>query len=103
MKKVIEQAKCVANTDTTVLIQGESGVGKEVIANAIHQSSQRSKVPFVAVNCGAIPLSLIESELFGHEKGSFTDAKETKIGKFEQAKGGTLFLDELGDCPWMHR
>ena len=99
MKKVIEQAKCVANTDTTVLIQGESGVGKEVIANAIHQSSQRSKGPFVAVNCGAIPLSLIESELFGHEKGSFTDAKETKIGKFEQAKGGTLFLDELGELP----
>lgn len=99
MKKVIEQAKCVANTDTTVLIQGESGVGKEVIANAIHQSSQRNKGPFVAVNCGAIPLSLIESELFGHEKGSFTDAKETKIGKFEQAKGGTLFLDELGELP----
>jgi DNA-binding NtrC family response regulator len=99
MKKVIEQAKCVADTDTTVLIQGESGVGKEVIANAIHQSSLRNEGPFVAVNCGAIPLSLIESELFGHEKGSFTDAKERKIGKFEQAKGGTLFLDELGELP----
>ncbi len=99
MKKVVEQAKCVADTDTTVLIQGESGVGKEVIANAIHQSSRRVKGPFVAVNCGAIPLSLIESELFGHEKGSFTDAKETKPGKFEQANGGTLFLDELGDLP----
>jgi len=99
MKKVIEQAKCVADTDTTVLIQGESGVGKEVIANAIHQASRRKDGPFVAVNCGAIPLGLIESELFGHEKGSFTDAKETKPGKFEQANGGTLFLDELGELP----
>jgi DNA-binding NtrC family response regulator len=99
MKKVIAQARCVADTDTTVLIQGESGVGKEVIANAIHQSSQRNKGPFIAVNCGAIPQGLIESELFGHEKGSFTDAKETKTGKFEQAKGGTLFLDELGELP----
>jgi DNA-binding NtrC family response regulator len=99
MKKVIEQAKCVADTDTTVLIQGESGVGKEIIANAIHQTSRRKEGPFVVVNCGAIPLSLIESELFGHEKGSFTDAKETKPGKFEQANGGTLFLDELGELP----
>jgi DNA-binding NtrC family response regulator len=99
MKRVIEQAKCVAETDTTVLIQGESGVGKEVIAHAIHQTSRRKEGPFVAVNCGAIPLSLIESELFGHEKGSFTDAKETKPGKFEQASGGTLFLDELGELP----
>lgn len=99
MKKVINQAKCVAETDTTVLIQGESGVGKEVIAHAIHQTSRRKGGPFVAVNCGAIPLSLIESELFGHEKGSFTDAKETKPGKFEQANGGTLFLDELGELP----
>jgi len=99
MKKVIEQAKCVADTDTTVLIQGESGVGKEVIANAIHQASRRKDGPFVAVNCGAIPLGLIESELFGHEKGSFTDAKDTKPGKFEQANGGTLFLDELGELP----
>ena len=99
MKKVIEQAKCVADTDTTVLIQGESGVGKEVIANAIHQASRRKDGPFVALNCGAIPLGLIESELFGHEKGSFTDAKDTKPGKFEQANGGTLFLDELGELP----
>jgi DNA-binding NtrC family response regulator len=99
MKKVIEQAKAVADTDTTVLIQGESGVGKEIIANAIHQTSRRKKGPFVAVNCGAIPLGLIESELFGHEKGSFTDAKETKPGRFEQANGGTLFLDELGELP----
>jgi DNA-binding NtrC family response regulator len=99
MKKVIEQARCVADTDTTVLIQGESGVGKEIIANAIHQTSRRKEGPFVALNCGAIPITLIESELFGHEKGSFTDAKETKTGKFEQAKGGTLFLDELGELP----
>lgn len=99
MKKVIEQARCVTDTDTTVLIQGESGVGKEVIANAIHQTSRRKEGPFIAVNCGAIPINLIESELFGHEKGSFTDAKETKTGKFEQANGGTLFLDELGELP----
>jgi len=99
MKKVIEQAKCVADTDTTVLIQGESGVGKEIIANAIHQTSRRKDGPFITVNCGAIPFSLIESELFGHEKGAFTDAKETKPGKFEQADGGTLFLDELGELP----
>ena len=99
MKKVIEQAKSVANTDTTVLIQGESGVGKEIVANAIHQTSRRKEGPFVVVNCGAIPLSLIESELFGHEKGAFTDAKETKPGKFEQASGGTLFLDEIGELP----
>ena len=99
MKKVIEQAKCAADTDTTVLIQGESGVGKEIIANAIHQTSRRKDGPFITVNCGAIPFSLIESELFGHEKGAFTDAKETKPGKFEQADGGTLFLDELGELP----
>jgi DNA-binding NtrC family response regulator len=99
MKKVIEQAKCVADTDISVLIQGESGVGKEIIANAIHQASPRKNGSFIAVNCGAIRLSLIESELFGHEKGSFTDAKESKPGKFEQANGGTLFLDELGDLP----
>jgi len=99
MKKVVEQARCVADTDTAVLIQGESGVGKEIIANAIHATSRRKDGPFVAVNCGAIPLSLIESELFGYEKGAFTDARETKPGKFEQASGGTLFLDELGELP----
>jgi DNA-binding NtrC family response regulator len=99
MKRVVEQARCVAVTDTAVLIQGESGVGKEIIANAIHQTSRRKEGPFIAVNCGAIPINLIESELFGHEKGAFTDAKEAKPGKFEQASGGTLFLDELGELP----
>jgi DNA-binding NtrC family response regulator len=99
MKKVIEQAKCVVNTDASVLIQGESGTGKEVIANAIHMASHRKDAPIVTVNCGAIPFSLIESELFGHEKGAFTDARESKPGKFEQANNGTLFLDELGELP----
>jgi DNA-binding NtrC family response regulator len=99
MKKVISQAQCVADTDTSVLIQGESGVGKEVIANAIHKASRRKDAPMVVINCGAIPSTLIESELFGHEKGAFTDAKESKPGKFEQADGGTLFLDELGELP----
>jgi transcriptional regulator with PAS, ATPase and Fis domain len=99
MKKAIAQAQCVANTDTSVLIQGESGVGKELIANAIHMGSRRKDAPMVAINCGAIPSTLIESELFGHEKGAFTDAKEAKPGKFEQADSGTLFLDELGELP----
>jgi DNA-binding NtrC family response regulator len=99
MKKAIAQAQCVANTDTSVLIQGESGVGKELVANAIHMASTRKDAPMVAINCGAIPSTLIESELFGHEKGAFTDAKEAKPGKFEQADGGTLFLDELGELP----
>ena len=99
MKKVIIQAQCVADTNTSVLIQGESGVGKEVIANAIHKASRRKDSPMVAINCGAIPPNLIESELFGHEKGAFTDAKECKPGKFEQANGGTFFLDELGELP----
>ena len=99
MKKVITQAQCVADTNTSVLIQGESGVGKEVVANAIHKASKRKDSPMVAINCGAIPPNLIESELFGHEKGAFTDAKESKPGKFEQANGGTLFLDELGELP----
>jgi transcriptional regulator with PAS, ATPase and Fis domain len=95
MQEVFEQVKIVAPTNLTVLIQGESGTGKEVIANMIHRTSERSKGPFVAVDCGAIPESLIESELFGHEKGAFTDAKTQREGKFEQAKGGTIFLDEI--------
>ncbi|MCI0448320.1 MAG: sigma-54 dependent transcriptional regulator [Chlorobi bacterium] len=95
IKEVFEQVKIVTPTALTVLIQGESGTGKEVIANFIHRLSDRNKKPFIAVDCGAIPESLIESELFGHEKGAFTDAKTQKIGKFEQANEGTLFLDEI--------
>jgi two-component system nitrogen regulation response regulator GlnG len=87
----------VAPQDVTVLIRGESGTGKELIARAIYQYSQRSKAPFLAVNCAAIPDSLLESELFGHEKGSFTGADRQRIGKFEQCSGGTIFLDEVGD------
>ncbi len=99
MKRVIDQAKCVVDTDATVMLQGESGTGKEILAMAIHMAGKRKNFPMVMVNCGALPLSLIESELFGHEKGAFTDARESKPGKFEQANGGTLFLDELGELP----
>ena len=99
MKQVIDRVKCVCETDATVLLLGESGVGKEVIANAIHYNSQRKDKPLIAVNCGAIPSHLIESELFGYEKGAFTDAKETKPGKFEQANDGTIFLDEIAELP----
>src|SRR5439155_3443513 len=82
-----------------VLIEGESGVGKELIARAIHGSGERRSKPFVAVNCGAIPESLVESVLFGHEKGAFTGAAERHVGKFVEASGGTLFLDEIGELP----
>ncbi|HMQ79515.1 MAG TPA: sigma-54 dependent transcriptional regulator [Ignavibacteria bacterium] len=95
MKEVFDQVKIVAPTNLTVLIQGESGTGKEVIANMIHRASERAEKPFIAVDCGAIPESLIESELFGHEKGAFTDAKSQREGKFEQGNGGTIFLDEI--------
>ena len=94
LRRMIEQ---VAGFDTTVLITGESGTGKEVVARAVHEASSRRDKPFVAVNCGAIPSELLESELFGHEKGAFTGAITTRKGRFEMADGGTLFLDEIGD------
>ena len=95
MKKVFEKVNIVAPTNLSVLIEGESGTGKEVIACMIHNASDRKDNNFIAVDCGAIPESLIESELFGHEKGAFTDAKNAKEGKFELANGGTIFLDEI--------
>jgi DNA-binding NtrC family response regulator len=97
MLEVYKAIGRVAPQDVTVLIRGESGTGKELIARAIYQHSQRSRAPFLAVNCAAIPDALLESELFGHEKGSFTGADRQRIGKFEQCSGGTIFLDEVGD------
>ncbi|QDU82185.1 Transcriptional regulatory protein ZraR [Polystyrenella longa] len=99
MQEVFQQVRQVADTDATVLIQGESGTGKELIARALHDLSSRSARPFVAVNLGALPESLLESELFGHEKGSFTGASRKKPGCFEQSRGGTLFLDEVTEIP----
>ena len=99
LKQVMTQVRRVAETNATVLIHGESGTGKALIARAVHDNSLRSQGPFVAINCGAIPLTLMESELFGHERGAFTDAKEAKAGTFERADGGTLFLDEVGELP----
>jgi sigma-54 specific flagellar transcriptional regulator A len=90
----------VAPTDATVLLQGESGTGKEVIARLVHDCSERADGPFIPVNCGAIPADLLESELFGHEKGAFTGAVAARKGRFEMADGGTLFLDEIGDMPY---
>ena len=98
-KKVLQQIDQVAETSATVLILGETGTGKELVARAIHQSSERSNLPMVKVNCGALPENLIESELFGHEKGAFTGAIQRKIGKFERANKGTIFLDEIGELP----
>jgi transcriptional regulator with GAF, ATPase, and Fis domain len=97
IKKIKDTIEKVAPTDARVLITGENGVGKELVARWLHEKSNRSNGPMVEVNCAAIPGELIESELFGHEKGSFTSAIKQRIGKFEQASGGTLFLDEIGD------
>jgi len=99
MQAMFRTLRQVAPTDVTVLITGESGTGKELVARAIHQNSRRRKAPFIALNCAALPESLLESELFGHEKGSFTGAMARKIGHIENAQGGTLFLDEVGDMP----
>lgn len=99
LKQVMQQVQSIAKINTTVLMLGETGCGKEVIANAIHELSDRSDKPFIKVNCGAIPDTLIDSELFGYEKGAFTGAESRKIGYFEQANGGTIFLDEIGELP----
>jgi formate hydrogenlyase transcriptional activator len=99
LESVLEQVEQVAPTDSTVLIQGETGTGKELIARAIHNLSARCGRPFIKLNCAAIPFDLLESELFGHEKGAFTGAIAQKIGRFELADKGTLFLDEVGDIP----
>lgn len=97
MRKVFKLIERVADSDSTVLINGETGTGKGLVAKSIHQRSYRRKKPFVAINCGAIPENLLESELFGHVKGAFTGATAAKQGKFEAANGGTIFLDEIGD------
>jgi two-component system nitrogen regulation response regulator GlnG len=99
MQEVYKTIGRIAGTDVTVLLRGESGTGKELVARAIHHYSRRSGRPFVAVSCAAIPGTLLESEMFGHERGAFTDAKERKLGRFELAHGGTLYLDEIGDMP----
>jgi len=99
LEAVLEQVERVAPTDSTVIIQGETGTGKELIAHAIHSLSSRCGRPFVRLNCAAIPMDLLESELFGHEKGAFTGAIAQKVGRFELADKGTLFLDEVGDIP----
>ena len=97
LKEVIDRVKLVAPSRATILIEGESGTGKELIAQAIHQASPRARAPFIAVHCASLSESLLESEIFGHERGSFTGATERRIGRFEAADGGTLFLDEIGE------
>jgi formate hydrogenlyase transcriptional activator len=97
LQSVLEEVELVGPTDSTVLIVGETGTGKELIARAIHNASSRCAGPFVRLNCAAIPFDLLESELFGHEKGAFTGAITQRVGRFEAAHGGTLFLDEVGD------
>src|SRR5258707_10721999 len=99
LESVLEQVEQVAPTDSTVLIEGETGTGKELIAHAVHNASERCGRAFIKLNCAAIPLDLLESELFGHENGAFTGAIAQKIGRFEMADKGTLFLDEVGDIP----
>jgi len=99
LRRVLQKVHQVAATDSTVLLLGETGVGKELVANAIHRDSHRKDGPFIKLNCGAIPDSLIDSELFGHEKGAFTGALQRKPGRFERAHGGTIFLDEVGELP----
>jgi two-component system, NtrC family, nitrogen regulation response regulator NtrX len=99
MKKLMTQLERVAASETRICILGETGTGKELVARTLHERSQRSAGPFITLNCAAVPAELIESELFGHEKGSFTGAAGRHIGKFEQANGGTIFLDEIGDMP----
>jgi DNA-binding NtrC family response regulator len=97
LKEVIDKMRLVAPSRATILIEGESGTGKELIAQAVHQTSPRARAPFIAVHCAALSENLLESELFGHERGSFTGATERRIGRFESAAGGTLFLDEIGE------
>jgi len=99
LKYVLYRIQQVASTDVSVLIYGETGTGKELVARAIHKNSKRSKKPFIKINCASIPENLIESELFGHEKGAFTSAFEKRIGRFELANGGSIFLDEIGELP----
>ncbi len=99
MQRVYHAARLVARRDTTVLIQGESGTGKDLLARAIHGASSREKQPFIVINCAAIPDSLLEAELFGHTKGAFTGATQSRLGRVHAAHGGTLFLDEIGDMP----
>jgi len=100
LRAVLDQVRTVAPAGSTVLIEGETGTGKELIAQAVHMNSQRRSRPFVKLNCAAIPLDLLESELFGHERGAFTGAVTQRVGRFEAANGGTLFLDEIGDIPF---
>ena len=100
MHRLLDEARLVADSETSVLITGESGTGKEVLARTLHEASPRGRAPFVAINCGAMPEQLLESELFGHEKGAFTDAKQAQQGLLRSAEGGTVFLDEIGDMPF---
>ena len=98
-RAVLDEIKMVAPVDSAVLLRGETGTGKEVIAQAVHDASPRRRNQFVAINCAAIPATLIESELFGHERGAFTGALTPRVGRFQLADRGTLFLDEIGDMP----